>query len=99
MLQFYLIYTPEFVINRVTEMLNDGSIQISNNQGLTLRILNEFLSGQYFVFNPDGTGKMNLDLVEIDDQGNPVKFKPEAARRILVRLGILQEDSSQMDVE
>ena len=87
------------MINRVTGMLNDGSIQISNNQGLTLRILNEFLSGQYFVLNPDGTGKMNLDLVEIDAGGNPVKFKPEAARRILVKLGILQEDSSQMDVE
>lgn len=86
--KFYQYYNVEGILDKVHTMLNNGSVQVAHfdtEQDLTLPILNLYLQEAW---DEDHNG-FNPDLVVLSAQGTPIGFTPEAAKRLLLKMGFL----------
>jgi len=84
---FYQYYKVEDVVSRIHPRLNDGSIQISGSQDLTMSILNEYLQDTF----DEESETYRSDYVLLNDTGKPTGLMPAAAKKLLVLMGILEE--------
>jgi hypothetical protein len=84
---FYQYYKVEDVVSRIHPLLNNGSIQISGSQNLTMSILNDYLQDTF----DDGSETYRSEYVLLNDTGKPIGLMPAAAKKLLVLMGILEE--------
>jgi hypothetical protein len=84
---FYQYYKVEDVVSRIHPRLNDGSIQISGSQNLTMSILNDYLQDTF----DDESETYRSEYVLLNGTGKPIGLMPAAAKKLLVLMGILEE--------